>query len=164
MRIPNLERIVSPILENARKRAGATNFKWEETTLRTASREIIPRMKFDATLITFIDGLDECENTASRIESLRFLLDWVESAATASLTVRLCISGRPETEIDGRLTRGHVLMLQDFTKNDIYHYIHMELNHPSIVAMRDYSDYKSIKNTLISSIAVKAAAIFLWEF
>lgn len=121
-------------------------------------------MKFDATLIIFIDGLDECENTASRIESLRFLLDWVESAATASLTVRLCISGRPETEIDGRLTRGHVLMLQDFTKNDIYHYIHMELNHPSIAATRDYFDYKSIKNNLISSIVIKAATIFLWEF
>jgi hypothetical protein len=109
---------------------------------------------FNGRIAFFLDGLDEF---ADRDEDVNVLLALLQSL-TKSSSVKVCLSSRPERQLE--LELGHLpqLRLQDMTSRDMSQYISDRLRpalpHWSSAEVDDF----------VEQIACKADGVFLWVY
>jgi hypothetical protein len=108
---------------------------------------------FNGRVAVFLDGLDEFD----RDEDVKALLALLQSL-TKSSSVKVCLSSRPEPQLE--LELGHLpqLRLQDMTSRDMSQYISDRLR-PALphLTSAEVDDF-------VEQIACKADGVFLWVY
>ncbi|KAF7865721.1 hypothetical protein EAF04_005887 [Stromatinia cepivora] len=127
---------------------------WSQAELVDAFNQLTKKQVLPGKFVFFIDGVDEYMGDPSEIARLL-------KAFATSVDVKLIVSGRPWTEIEIFLNPipGQSLTLQDFTREDIKHYIYdLITEHPGFRNTQIDERY----NNLIAKISDKSGGAFLW--
>ena len=104
----------------------------------------------------FIDGIDEFDKE----DDVDDLLSLVEKLSTVE-NVKICMSSRPENQLEKQMSKYKKLRLEDLTKEDMRVYVRDKLSktgrrcHPASVSHGEFDRIVEIKMT-------KADGVFLW--
>ena len=134
---------------------------WKDEQLQEALCQTLIVCQHSASLLLFVDGMDECEG--DHRGQLDFLRTWIESSAKSKLSIKACIASRDETEIKLRLSRYPSLPVHNFTKANISAYVTRRLGNAWEMMSRQ-PDHTTAKfdQGLIDALVKKAEGVFLW--
>ena len=127
------------------------NLRFLQTILMSLFRHAGPYR-----ILAFVDALDECLE-ADRAFVIQFLNRWFKAARKSDWTLDICISSRPETDIDmdlAEVLNGSIL-LQNENHRDIRVYVEEQLASRHGV-MADY------RADFAAKVADRADGVFLW--
>ena len=134
---------------------------WKDEELQEALRQTLIVCQISASLLLFVDGIDECEG--DHRGQLDFLRNWIESSTKSKLSVKACIASRDETEIRLRLSMYPSLPIHNFTKANISAYVTTRLG-AAWEMMSRQPDYTTVifDQGLVDALVEKAEGVFLW--
>ena len=134
---------------------------WKDEELQEALRQTLIVCQISASLLLFVDGIDECEG--DHRGQLDFLRNWIESSTKSKLSIKACIASRDETEIRLRLSMHPSFPIHRFTKANISAYVTRRLE-AAWKLMSVQPDYTTaiFDQGLIDALVDKAEGVFLW--
>lgn len=136
----------------------SNSMEWTETELIDALKSAISTATKSAKILILIDGLDEVED--GHEGNLERLIDLLLSLAEQP-RVKLCLSSRPWNVFRDAFGACAQLRLEDFTQDDISHYVRERLQSHQrfqFIVRRDPNG----ANQLVQDISRKSSGVFLW--
>ena len=150
-----LIQILEPYMTQAREQP------WAQKVLQEALRHIVVKSPFNAGVVLFIDGFDECEG--SHADQLEFLKDLVESSKGSKLSIKTCIASRADVDIQLRLSIYPSLAIHRHTTPDISSYVTRKLKAAwELMASQPGGTTATFDQELIDNVVRKAEGVFLW--
>jgi hypothetical protein len=147
-------------LQKRSKGLPANQSMWSEEELQRAFWDILQGRDAEVTILCMVDGLDECE-PGSLHELLQFLLKLSAPSGESRLRFKILCSGRPENSLEIAFSNHPVLMVQEYTSEDISKFVTESFEavtsklHPNDGAIQ-------ISHSLITEIVTKAGGVFIW--
>ena len=134
---------------------------WKDEELQEVLRQTLNDCQNPASLLLFVDGMDECEG--DHRGQLDFLKTWIESSTKSKMSIKACIASRDDTEIRLRLSMYPSLPIHHFTKANISAYVTTRLG-AAWEMMSGQPDYTTamFDQGLIDALVEKADGVFLW--
>ncbi|KAI4687482.1 uncharacterized protein J4E88_003071 [Alternaria novae-zelandiae] len=157
---PALHSIIEPLVASHGQQSSFSLEELERILLLCKSQKIV---KFRMCL--FIDALDESDNDEKNWE---YMADFLEFLVTNESdqgfgTFKICATSRPESAFDVRLKDRPGLRVQDWTKGDIYYYVHSRLeSHRRAQDMAGDSEFCDQLQEICRFIVDQAMGVFLW--
>ena len=134
---------------------------WKDEKLQEALRQTLIVCQISASLLLFVDGMDECEGDYRG--QLDFLKTWIESSTSSKLSIKACIASRDETEIRLRLSMYPSLPVHSFTKANILTYVTRRLRAAwEMMSRQPDCTTVTFDQALIDTLVEKAEGVFLW--
>ncbi|KAI4610533.1 uncharacterized protein J4E87_010787 [Alternaria ethzedia] len=157
---PALHSIIEPLVAAHDQLSSFSLEELERILLLCKSQKIV---KFRMCL--FIDALDESDNDEKNWEYMADFLEFLVSgeADQGFGTFKVCATSRPESAFDVRLKGRPGLRVQDWTKGDIYYYVHSRLeSHRRAQDMAGDSEFCDQLQEICRFIIDQAMGVFLW--
>lgn len=160
----SLVHVISSIYREIKARSTERDphkLEWNEHDTRRALKAISKQRLVYGKLYLFIDGLDERDGGSMQPEDIDFIVNLQEWMA---ISIRICISSRPELPIELRLDKFPKLLMQQWTSTDIKEYASKELqtSFDLVHAQDNPASYGAISKYLTETVVQKAEGVFLW--
>ena len=134
---------------------------WAQKVLQEALRHMVVEFPFEAGVVLFVDGFDECDG--SHADQLGFLKDLVNSSKCSKLSIKICIASRADVDIRLRLSNYPSLAIHRFTNPDISSYVTKRLKAAwELMASQPDGTTATFDQGLIDNVVRKAEGVFLW--
>lgn len=124
---------------------------WSEDELQSLCLDVM--RQYSKAICLFLDGLDEVDPKDGVIK----LLGTIELLQAAG-TVKMCLTGRPETLLQLHLEQYPTLRLQDLNESDLFEYANQNI----LISSSDAIISGSTRHNLIRRLVSKADGVFLW--
>ncbi|KAI4924481.1 hypothetical protein J4E85_007596 [Alternaria conjuncta] len=157
---PALHSIIEPLVASHGQPRSFSLEELEKILLLCKSQKIVTFR-----ICLFIDALDESDNDEKNWEYMADFLEFLVSgeADQGFGTFKVCATSRPESAFDVRLKGRPGLRVQDWTKGDIYHYVHSRLeSHRRVRDMAGDSEFCDQLQEICRFIIDQAMGVFLW--
>ena len=137
----------------------APRMMWTLKSLQEALERLIQLPNPPMNMCFFIDGLDEFESSDEK-NDYQYLADAIKRLAACPFA-KICVSSRPMLVFEEAFRNQSGLRLQDFTTEDIRHYVHDKLAlHPKVQELA--GDQPHQRDFLVKEVSEKAQGVFLW--
>lgn len=130
----------------------------EPPVLRSALSRILKHLSSSVRHFLFIDGLDEYEESNSKLQT-ELARDILNLANLPGM--KIVVASRPEASLMGSLAGCLTLRLQDLTEDDIKAYVTAEVRKKTLARVLD-EDYTHELENLADEVVRKAEGVFLW--